>query len=103
MTQSDRQQKAALFERFKEIMRRVCTTIEDITIENTLYSELITEGRAISPEDLNGQVAKALLDPENRKAARELYSGLWKALDEVGADAYSEALLRDLPSTDKPN
>lgn len=102
MAQSD-QEKAVLFRQFKETLRQVCTTIEDITIENTLYAEIIREGFSISPEILRERVQKALSKPENRAAARKLYSKLWKALDEVGIDAYSEALLRDLPSTDKPN
>lgn len=97
------QEKSALFERFKELMRSICTKIEDITIENTVYSEIITKKRVVSPEKLEKLVASALLDPENRKAAREVYAPLWKAFEGVGNDAYFEALLRDIPSSGKPN
>jgi len=99
----DEQQKAALYEQLKEVLRRVFAKIEDQTIENTVYAVTIEESGIISAEELKERVAAALLEPENRKAAREGHSGLWKALETIGEQAYFEALLRDLPDTDKPN
>ena len=102
MAQS-KQELDVLFEQFKETVRRVCAIIEDITIENIFYTEILAELGKVSPEVLKERVAAALLKPENWKAAHALYAGMWKALDEVGVDAYFEALLRELPSTGKAN
>lgn len=101
--ESNSQTNSALFERFKEIMRRVCTVIEDLTIENSVYALTITDKQLISPAELKEWVASALLNPESREAAHQAYSGLWKAFEEVGEQAYFEALLRDLPSKNRPN
>jgi hypothetical protein len=103
MTEPSNQEKAALFERFRELMRSVCTAIEDLAIENTVYALAIADEELVSPVELKERVATALLDPDARAAARQAYSGLWKAFEGVGEQAYFEALLRDLPKTEKPN
>ncbi|WP_263352846.1 hypothetical protein [Acidicapsa acidisoli] len=96
---TDEQQKAALYEQLREVIRRIITKIEDQTIENSVYALVIEQNGMISAEQLKGKVATALLEP----AAREGHSGLWKALETIGEQAYFEALLRDLPKTDRPN
>jgi hypothetical protein len=103
MTELSRQEKTALFDRFNELMRSICTTIEDLAIENAVYALAIADEELVSPAELKERVAAALLNPESRKAAHQAYSKLWKAFEGVGEQAYFEALLRDLPKTAKPN
>ncbi|MGC2695360.1 MAG: hypothetical protein WA738_06170 [Candidatus Angelobacter sp.] len=91
------------FEHFKETMRKLCTELENLSIENSVYFDLILEARIISYEELKETAAKALLDPERRAEAHQNYSDMWKAVDEASSGAAFEEMLNSLPPTDKPN
>jgi hypothetical protein len=52
---------------------------------------------------LKERVVQAQLDPERRKEVHEMYSEMWKALEDTGLGAFFEDLLNNLPPTDKPN
>ena len=99
---ADEQQKAALYAQLKKSLENIITTVEDLTIKNLLYEGLIEEDGMLSADDLQVKAVAALLDPDNRKAAREACAGMRKALDLIGKDVYYEALLLDLPTPDKP-
>lgn len=89
--------------RFKETMRQLCVRVEDQEIENMVYFDLIIESGIISLKDLKQRVDDALLDPDRRKKVREMYSAMWKAIDDSGTNAVAQDLLNNLPPTDKPN
>lgn len=91
------------FERFKQIMRKLCTEVENQAIENMVYFDAILATGTISLAELKDRVADALVDPKKRTEARQMYSEMWKAVDEAGAGVVVEDLIRNLPPTDRPN
>lgn len=84
-------------------MRKLCTEVEDQSIENAVYFDAILETGTISRADLRHRVKEALRDPKKRAEARKMYSEMWKAVDEAGEGAVFEDLIKNLPPTDKPN
>jgi hypothetical protein len=92
-----------LYEHFRDTLRKICDLIEDMAIENQIYTEVILENVNISLSALQARVAEARLDPERRKQAQETYAALRQALEQTGIAALGEGLLEDLPPTDKPN
>jgi hypothetical protein len=92
-----------LLDHFKETLRKICTLIEDLTIENQVYFDVILERGGINLPTLEERVVEARLDPKKRDEVHRMYSEMWQALEGGGLDAFFEALLRDLPPTDRPN
>ena len=100
---SPKRDDSALLEHFKETLRRICVHIEDLTIENQVCFDRILEVGGINLPDLKERVADAQNDPAKRKEVHEMYSEMWKSLEDSGLNAFFEGLLKDLPPTDKPN
>jgi len=90
-------------EHFRETMRTLCTAVEDEAIENQVYWRIILDSGIISLADLKQRVEDAQADPQKRAEVHEMYSEMWKALEETGTDALFEDLLKDHPPTGKPN
>ncbi len=90
-------------EHFKETLRKLCTEVENLTIENFVYYDAILESRSINLPALKERVAQAQLDPKRRKEVHQMYSEMWKAVDGTGTDAFFEDLLKNLPPSGKPN
>ncbi|MGO9775660.1 MAG: hypothetical protein ACLQGT_05855 [Terracidiphilus sp.] len=88
---------------FRETIRKLCTAVEDEAIENQVYWKIILDSGITSLADLKQRVEDALQDPARRAEAHEMYSEMWKTLEDTGIDAFFEDLLKDLPPTDKPN
>ncbi|MGB8029529.1 MAG: hypothetical protein WCF30_07665 [Terracidiphilus sp.] len=101
--QFNSQDSSLLLEHFKDTLRKLCTEVENLTIENLVYFDAILESNAINVPTLKEQVAAALLDPKKRKEVHQMYSEMWKAVEDSGLDAFFQGLLQDLPPTDKPN
>ena len=92
-----------LVEKFRADLRALCTLIEDMTIENQVYFDAILDAGGINIPSLKDQVKDAQSDPVRRKQVHEQYSEMWAAVEASGNAALSQALLEDLPQTDKPN
>lgn len=92
-----------LLDHFKDTLRKLCTHIENLTIENQVYFDAILERGGINLPTLEERLAEAQLDPEKRKEVHQMYSQMWQALEDDGLNAFFEGLLEDLPPTDKPN
>ncbi len=90
-------------EQFKETLRRLCSLVEDLAIENMVHFDAIIESRTINFPELKERVAEAQADPEKRKEVHQMYWEMWKAVEDTGTDAFFEDLLKSLPPTDKPN
>jgi archaellum component FlaC len=90
-------------EHLKETLRKLCMEVENLAIENTVYFDAILESRTINLPNLKERVAEAQLDPVKRKEVRQMYSEMWKAVEDSGTDAFFEGLLKDLPPTGEPN
>lgn len=90
-------------EEFKSILRRLCTEVENLTIENLVYFDAILESGTINLPALKERVAEALLDSERRKDAHQMYSEMWKAVEDTALYAFFEDQLNSLPPTDKLN
>jgi hypothetical protein len=90
-------------EQFKETLRKLCTELENMSIENEVCSDLIINVGIVSLDELKRAVNRALADPEKRKEARKQFAEMWVALDQFGTAAFYEELLRDLPPSGKPS
>lgn len=90
-------------EQFKETLRRLCFEVENLAIENFVYFDAILESGTINIPTLQERVARAQQDPQRGNEVHQMYSEMWKAVEETGKDAFFEDLLKDLPPTDKPN
>jgi hypothetical protein len=90
-------------EAYKNSLARLCTAVEDLSIENEVYFEAILESRNINIPNLKRQVAEALIDPARREAAKERYQSLWQELSRVGTEAVFADLLGRLPKSDRSN
>lgn len=94
---------ASELEAFLEILRALCVEVENLSIENGVYFDTILESGTINLPTLKERVAAAQADPEKRKEARQVFSLMWKAIEDSGSAAIFEGLLNNLPPTDKPN
>jgi hypothetical protein len=92
-----------LVEKFKADLRALCTLIEDLQIQNFVYYDAILEVGGINLPALEDRVKEAHGDPVKRKQVHEMYSQMWEGLETSGNAALAQALLEDLPQTDKPN
>jgi len=88
-------------EQFKETLQKLCTQLENMSIENEVYWDVIIHMSLIGLDDLKQLVNHALVDPEKRKQARMQFAEMWAALDRFGTAALYEELLRDLPPSGK--
>jgi hypothetical protein len=88
-------------EQFKETLRKICTQVEELWIEKETYWEFIISKGMGNPHELQRIADQALADPETRKRTREEFSGMWKALEEVGTAAWLEDILKDGPASKK--
>lgn len=92
-----------LVEKFRADLRAICMLIEDLQIQNFVYYDAILEVGGINLPALEDRVKEAQVDPARRKQVHEMYSQMWEGLEKSGNAALSQALLEDLPPTDKPN
>ena len=90
-------------EHLKATLRQLFTAFEDLAIENSVYFDAILETRAISLADLKQKVADGLADPAKRAEARQAYSEMWQAIEEIGLGAFFRDQLENLPPSDKVN
>ncbi len=90
-------------EHFKQTLRKLCIEVENLSIENGVYFDAILESRTLNLPELKARVEEAQLDPEKRREIHEMYSEMWKAVEDTGTDAFFEGLLKDLPPSGKPN
>jgi hypothetical protein len=90
-------------EDFKDTLRKLCTQLENMAIENEVYSDLIINATLVSLDELKRLVNLALADPEKRKQIHGQFAEMWAALDQDGIAAFYEELLRDLPPSGKPS
>ena len=86
-----------------ETMRKLTIEVENLSIENDTYLDLLLALPLFTRDEMKKEVDRRLDDPEIRKAVRERYSGMWKAIDDAAVRAWSEEQLNQLPPTDKPN
>jgi len=90
-------------EQFKDTLRRICAELENLSITNDVYWEILI-GKAVVTHDALMKIRdEALLDPGRRERTRQDFSDMWKTLDDVGTSAFFEEMLNSLPPTDKPN
>lgn len=85
------------------MLRQLCTLVENLAIENQVYFDAILESGSINLPNLEERVNEAQVDPEKRKQVHQMYSEMWKVVEDTGTAAFFEDLLKDLPPTDKPN
>jgi hypothetical protein len=89
--------------KLKEHLHKLCTEVENLSIENAVYFDAVIESRTINIPDLNDQVAQALINPERRKTAQVQYAEMRQALSDTALDAVFADLLANLPKHQKPN
>lgn len=91
------------FEQFRATLHRLATELEDLWIEKEAYVNFILTLGMATPEYLKHLADTALANPEIRQQTREQFSGMWKALEETGTDAWIEDFLHMHPQSEKPN
>jgi hypothetical protein len=87
----------------RDTLRKLCTELENMSIINDAYWDLIAHTGIASHDDLKRLANQALDDPDKRKQAHEQFAEMWAALEKCGTDVWYEELLKDLPPSGKPN
>ncbi len=87
----------------REFFRKYSDMIEELWLERQCYRNVILDNDLIPETELDGLVATAKLDPENRKIATEAFAASRKALVEFGLSDVIQNLASKPPAKDKEN
>jgi hypothetical protein len=92
-------QRAALL----NILRRFLSEIENLTIENQVYFDLILERCPLPHAQLRERVERAQQDQNIREETRKQYAQMWQSIEQAALAAFAEEHLSQTPTPDKPN
>jgi hypothetical protein len=90
-------------DKFKAKLREFFHQIENLSIENSVYYELVLGNRTLTGANLHEMVQEALHDPQKRQKVLQQFSEMWMALDKIGTAAWIEEMMNSLPSSSTPN
>ncbi|MGA9587414.1 MAG: hypothetical protein WBQ95_18935 [Terracidiphilus sp.] len=92
-------QRAALL----DTLRRFLFEVENLTIENRVYFDLILERCPLPHDQLRERVTHAQQDRSIRDETHKQYAQMWETIEQAALAAFAEEHLSQTPTPDKPN